>query len=684
MNSPNKQETWIGRSIGYRQRYRLLERLGGGGMGDVFLAMDTLLGKQVALKLVKDTLVAAEDLRKRFEREVEVCAALKSDHIVELSDYGVTPEGHPFYVMEYLRGETLGQLLRRTNRLSAERTVSIITQVCEGLHLAHEGVNLWRDGPNTGEHIKVVHRDLKPDNIFLVPTVLGELVKILDFGIAKIRNATADHTQLTNMFIGTYHYASPEQLRVRRDLDGRADIYSLGMILYEMLSGTDAFGLGLNIRNISAMSWASAHTSKQPTPLRLQPGLSQLSPKLEAVVMRCLQKAPEQRFASVDELKQALVAAVAATHPPIPPEQASSDPIEPLTPTPLASRTPIPQQLTPKLNQTRPSSSVVTGDLELDASPTQVSAPPPSTSSSRPEIPSNNVPLPGKFPLRLTGAGIAIAITVTGTAYTYLRGRPVQTKILDGIRAELAEAKYGACINKAKTVSANSSFYVKAQELLNQCQLEQAGGLAAESNFADAIAAVDKIPKDSPLYSKAQNLSKQWSNRVITLATAQFQAGKLDDAIAQLQAIPTISPAHQQAQEKITQWRKNWQAAETRFSTAKSALEQGKWQIAIDESNKVPNISFWKNKIKPLVQSAKSQIAQAQAQAQAQRLSESQQQKPTDSFSIPARRYSRPLQSVDSERGWEDAPSNSAAPPDTGWENDPSNNFQSGGIPGDI
>ena len=141
----------------------------------------------MALKLLKDTLVTSGELRKRFEREVALCAALKSDHIVEVSDYGVTPEGHPFYVMEYLRGQSLGQLLRRERRLSVERTVSIITQVCGGLQLAHEGVTLWRDGATVSEHIKVVHRDLKPDNIFLVPTTLGELVKILDFGIAKIR-----------------------------------------------------------------------------------------------------------------------------------------------------------------------------------------------------------------------------------------------------------------------------------------------------------------------------------------------------------------------------------------------------------------------------------------------------------------------------------------------------------------
>ncbi len=315
----NPSMPWNGRSIGDRQRYRLDKRLGAGGMGDVFLAMDTLLGKHVALKLLKDTLVTSAELRKRFEREVAVCAALKSDHIVEVNDYGVTAEGFPFYVMEYLRGQSLGQLLRQQRQLPIERTVNIVTQVCDGLQLAHEGVTLWREKATVSEHIQVVHRDLKPDNIFLVPTALGELVKILDFGIAKIRESQVEHTQLTNMFLGTYHYAAPEQLEVEKDIDGRADIYSLGIILYEMLSGADPFGLGLNTRKISEISWALAHTTKPVQPLRSQPGLSDLSPVLEAVVLRCLNKTPSDRFASVEDLKIALQVATTWEPETIPP-----------------------------------------------------------------------------------------------------------------------------------------------------------------------------------------------------------------------------------------------------------------------------------------------------------------------------------------------------------------------------
>ncbi|MFN6449936.1 MAG: serine/threonine protein kinase [Nostoc sp. DedSLP05] len=312
MKTPPSSNSWNGRFVGDNQRYRLDRRLGGGGMGEVFLAMDTRVGQQVALKLLKDTLVASQEMRKRFEREVAVCAALQSDHIVKISDCGVTPEGFPFYVMEYLRGQTLRQLLLREKRLSVERAVKIMAQVCKGLQLAHQGVTLQRDGGKTAEHIQVIHRDLKPDNIFLVPTDLGEWVKILDFGVAKIRNESSENTNITNItstFIGTFRYAPPEQIQSDKNLDARGDIYSLGIILYEMLSAADPFGISIKGNQVSEASWVLAHAYEPPKPLRSQPGCENLPEQLEAVVMKCLHKNPANRFATVHELDLALQAA---------------------------------------------------------------------------------------------------------------------------------------------------------------------------------------------------------------------------------------------------------------------------------------------------------------------------------------------------------------------------------------
>jgi serine/threonine-protein kinase len=318
MNSPTSDNSnnWHGRFIGDNQRYRIDKPLAPGGMGEVLLATDTRLGQQVVLKLLKDTLVASQEMRQRFEREVTVCAALQSNHIVKIIDCGVTPEGYPFYVMEYLIGETLRQLLRREKRLSVERTVRIISQVCQGLQLAHQGISL-KDGSN--ENIQVIHRDLKPDNIFLLPADFGEWVKILDFGIAKIRKDSSECNNLsfktkTNTFLGTFRYASPEQIEHKGDLDARADIYSLGIILYEMLSAADPFGFSMKGNNISEISWAMAHTYELPRPLREQPGCKHLSAEIEAIVLKCLQKNPNNRFASVAELNQALQGTIKSAH----------------------------------------------------------------------------------------------------------------------------------------------------------------------------------------------------------------------------------------------------------------------------------------------------------------------------------------------------------------------------------
>lgn len=314
--------SWIGRSIGDTRRYRLDQQLGSGGMGEVFIATDTRLGKPVALKLLKESLAIAKDtdLRERFERECAICAALKSSHIVQVTDYGVTLEGYPFYVMEYLQGQTLGELLTTQPRLPVERTCNIITQVCSGLELAHQGVVLWNTAAEN-ERIKVVHRDLKPANLMLIPSALGELVKIIDFGIAKIRSLKADADQTATLFLGTCHYASPEQFNFLDAVDERADIYSLGVILYEMLTGSDPFGLNFRGQRVSNESWLSAHLRQAPRSLKAQPNCELISADLEAIVMCCLEKNPARRFSSVTELSAALQS-ITATAPPqaVPPE----------------------------------------------------------------------------------------------------------------------------------------------------------------------------------------------------------------------------------------------------------------------------------------------------------------------------------------------------------------------------
>lgn len=608
MESPSQSDPWIGRLLGDRQRYRLDKRIAVGGMGEIFLAMDTVLSKQVALKLLKTTLVESEELGKRFEREVALCVALKSNHIVEVSDYGVMAEGYPFFVMEYLRGQSLGQLLRQNQRLPLERTVNLISQVCDGLQLAHTGVPLWRDNATAIEQIKVVHRDLKPDNIFLVPTAQGELVKILDFGIAKIREAEAEHSGLTNTFLGTVHYAAPEQFYIEKDLDERADIYSLGVILYEMLSGTDPFGLGFNIngRSINNISWASAHKFKPPVPLQVQPGLGQLSPELEAVVMRCLQKVPDERFASVGELKQALQAAATLN---------------------------TQQQLQQSLEETKK----IIGLIEPKVA---------EKDNFKPTLPVDEPQGEGNQKkvrrlLLTTTAAMTVVVSMGLGCYYYVKGQTDQSekKALETIQLLKAGKNYEGCVNQAKAFPQTSPFYADAQNLLNECQsitqgaklLAKAKELAQENNFKDAISEVSKIHPDSSFFQSAQQLSDQWSPYLIKQAEELYkQSDKfqgLENAIGITKAIPKTSSVAKNAEEMTENWRTEWSNNENYLQAAQNALKQDQWQEAIDKTNKVrllgqkvkQDTPYWQNKMKPIIEKAEKLIAASKIQGRGTR-----------------------------------------------------------------
>jgi serine/threonine protein kinase len=337
-HSPHSPDAWLGQRLGNPERYRLDRRLGSGAVGDVFLAMDLRMGRRVAIKVLKGMFSRSPELLARFEREIALSAALNSEHIVQVMDYGVTSKGNPFYVMEYLQGHTLRQLLGSKNPLTIEETIAIAIQLCAGLQVAHAGATLWKNQAPLAEPVKVIHRDLKPANIFLIPTPLGKLAKILDFGIAKKLHASqqSEHTQLTQTFLGTFRYAAPEQLRTAWDLDERADIYSLGMILYEMLSGTDPFGITAQSSRPD-QSWATAHTAVPPTPLRQQPHCADIPTELEAAVMHCLHKHPNERFTSVMELSQRLQTVQVNLSEP--PTQVSSTAPQP-TPPPDASEAP--------------------------------------------------------------------------------------------------------------------------------------------------------------------------------------------------------------------------------------------------------------------------------------------------------------------------------------------------------
>ncbi|NET32169.1 MAG: serine/threonine protein kinase [Cyanothece sp. SIO1E1] len=281
---------------GYKlaNRYELVETIGQGSMGHVYRARDLLLGGvPVAVKFLSQALLS-RSMRDRFEQEATTCALLgqKSIHVVRVTDYGVDAEEVPFYVMEYLKGKSLNEVIT-PKPLPVPRFLDFCRQICLGLQCAHRGI------PVKGQIIPIIHRDIKPSNIIVSQdSSLGELVKILDFGIAKLMQADSGQT---NSFMGTLAYSSPEQME-GRELDSRSDIYSLGIMMFQMLTGK----MPLRAESHTFGGWYKAHHFKKPRSFQeVNPNL-QLPKLMENLVMKCLAKDPCDRPQSANDILREL------------------------------------------------------------------------------------------------------------------------------------------------------------------------------------------------------------------------------------------------------------------------------------------------------------------------------------------------------------------------------------------
>lgn len=273
-------------------RYELIEPLGQGSMGKVYLAEDALLGSvRVAIKFLSQALLN-ERMRNRFLQEAMTCAQLgqKSIHVVRVTDYGVNDDNIPFYVMEYLRGQGLGQIVGAQG-LPIPRFLGIARQICLGLLAAHEGIIL----KGQRHPAPIIHRDIKPSNILIIQDPsLGELAKILDFGIAKLIQDGGDQT---NCFMGTLAYASPEQME-GLELDIRSDIYSLGILMFQMLTGK----LPLRANSHTFGGWYKVHQSQIPQRISTLDSRLKVPKLLEDLVMACLEKSPDKRPQTVRDI----------------------------------------------------------------------------------------------------------------------------------------------------------------------------------------------------------------------------------------------------------------------------------------------------------------------------------------------------------------------------------------------
>lgn len=515
-------------------RYKIQSVIGQGSAGTVYKAVQELIGREVAIKVLHDYLVSDDEFIKRFRQEAKASSRLSHPNIITIYDFGLIPEGHrPYIAMDLLIGTPLSDLLASVERLSLEEAIPVFVQVCSALGEAH------RQG--------VVHRDVKPENIVLVERSGQRLFPIVvDFGIARIvEESDAAKITRTGTVCGSPTYMSPEQCTSSK-VDHRSDIYSLGVVIYETLTGEVPFHSDELVR-VMAM-----HLSDPPTPLnQVKPGLV-FPEMLEEVVYKSLAKNPDQRFQSMEDFANALEESIKQKEPAAPKSSAQKK-AKPIEPGPLANdeslhtqrsqsqEMPAPQRASSRDLASRALEELQTrGGSNTGSGPAQT---PPNTvtdqiAAMRQQMRQEQGDASGHGSLkssdfsrgRKSGSGVMqkglyLVVGLLGIAVLFFT--LYNTGVVpQGAMPSLPTAGNTQTISEAKKLVADGKLkdalpiYVSLKEQgklapaekesLNDLYIKVGKQYETEGALPEAIETVKKVPADSKQYKTAQGLAKQW------------------------------------------------------------------------------------------------------------------------------------------------------------------------------
>jgi len=549
-SAPLARTTEFGDGAIVRGKYEILAKLGAGGMGAVYKARHLHFNEICALKVVKSHLVEESEFLQRFRSEALVMRRLNHPNAVQVRDFDETDDGRPFMVMEYIEGRSLDEVMTLEAPLEPARAARIAAQVCSALGAAHQ--------------LGIIHRDIKPSNVLLVATDEGEQAKVLDFGIAKVKEASSTLHKAsltgTGFVVGTPEYMSPEQAMGTRgdQLDGRTDLYSLGIVLYEMLTGRLPFA-----GNTPVMMLVAHVQTQPPSPLTLR---ADLPPELARLVMRALEKNPDHRFASAEEMREELEAIAQGLEPTRPPTTATGQ--RPVTRSAALSMTPAASRQAPRTPPPPPQAA---------PAPPKV-APPPREIFRQPEP---EHPSPLKY--AALGAAIVLAavigfLVVTGRlgfispSPTDESAQPqqpapaasqppaaVEPKPAEPSAAESAESDKEASV-RALLREARAAFErgdrVTARRLLEEAQSRAPDSpdvREARRNmrrlFAEERPQVPAKPKPPPVDTAKLN-------QLLLQGKQAMDRGDYDAAISAFEAATLVDPASELAQAGLARARK--------------------------------------------------------------------------------------------------------------------------------